>query len=154
MRDLQVRLKQITSLGWVCPKQLASVRSKILAMGLAFGPVARLMTRSLHALLNTRSAWCNILIITPEVTKELRFWGQELESFNGQDIWHSPSAVRVVYTDASNIGYGGYTVEHGCHIAHGLWTPIERLYVRGNSCSIFLSRAVRRVFSSAFSATC
>ena len=31
----------------------------------------------------------------------------------------------MVYTDASDSGYAGFTVEHGCHIAHGQWLPEE-----------------------------
>ena len=58
---------------------------------------------------------------------ELQFWLTELASFNGQNIWHSPAAVRVVYSDASHSGYGGYMVEHGCQVAHGLWTIEEAL---------------------------
>jgi len=38
---------------------------------------------------------------------------------------HPPSAVRVVYADANSTGYGGYMVEHDCHIAHGPWTVEE-----------------------------
>ena len=33
--------------------------------------------------------------------------------------------MRVVFSDASNTGYGGFTVEHGYHIAHGQWTEEE-----------------------------
>ena len=38
-----------------------------------------------------------------------------------------PSALQVVhvYTDASDTGYNGYTVEHGYHIALGQWPPAE-----------------------------
>ena len=36
-----------------------------------------------------------------------------------------PSAVRVVYSDASDTGYGGYCVEHGCHITTGKWQGDE-----------------------------
>lgn len=32
-----------------------------------------------------------------------------------------PISCRVVYTDANDGGYAGYTVGHGCHIAHGQW---------------------------------
>ena len=39
------------------------------------------------------------------------------KNFIGKDIGHSPSAVRIVYTDAINTGYGGYTKEHGPHVA-------------------------------------
>ena len=34
---------------------------------------------------------------------------------------HSPSAVRVVYSDASETGYGGFVVEHGACISYGQW---------------------------------
>ena len=63
----------------------------------------------------------------PEAIKELQFWQGQINNFNGQNIWHSPSAIRVVYSDASSSGYGGYLVEHGCHIAHGQWLPNERI---------------------------
>ena len=49
------------------------------------------------------------------------FWYQEIEKFNGHNIWIGPSAVRVVFTDASDSGYAGYTVQHGPHIAQGMW---------------------------------
>ena len=42
--------------------------------------------------------------------------------FNGQHIWPKPSAVRVVYSDASSTEFGGYTVEHGNLIANGQWS--------------------------------
>ena len=44
---------------------------------------------------------------------------------NGQPMWHSPSAVRIVYSDASNIGFGGYIVEHSLHVAQGNWLEHE-----------------------------
>lgn len=94
-------------------------------MYLAMGPVTRLMTRSMYALLNSRYFWCQSLCITEEAKVELLFWLTQLDNFNWQGIWHSPSAIRVVYADASATGYGGYTVDHGYQIAHGLWTAEE-----------------------------
>ena len=32
----------------------------------------------------------------------------------------------MVYSDASDVGYGGFSVQHGCHIAHGSWSECER----------------------------
>ena len=89
------------------------------------GSVTRLMTRSMYALLNTRQFWCQYLPITDPVQEEISFWLQQLDTFNGQGIWHTPSAVRMVYADASSTGYASYTVEHGCYIAHGPWTAEE-----------------------------
>ena len=80
------------------------------------------------SLLNTCEAWCDVLPLTAEMQPEIKFWRSETTRFNGQNIWPTPSALRVVYTDASNGGYAGYTVEHGCHIAHGQWLPEKASY--------------------------
>ena len=46
--------------------------------------------------------------------------------YNAQPIWLSPSAVRLVYSNVSDTGYWGYTVEHGgLHVAQGSWLPGE-----------------------------
>ena len=105
------------------------------------------MTRSLYALLNTRASWCHRVKISPEARREVKFWLCGIENFNGQDMWHSPSAVRIVYTDPSNTGYGGYTVEHGPHVAHGQWTLSEA----GQSSMWRELRAVRMVLESLIS---
>ena len=60
-----------------------------------------------------------------EAKVELKFWAESLVSYNAFPIWHSPGAVHVVFSDASDVGYGGYTVEHGMHTAHGNWLPEE-----------------------------
>ena len=104
---------------------LASIIGKIISMSLGLGPLARLQTRSMYAVLNSRQSWCQSLRIIHGAKMELRFWLGQLEDFNGQNIWHSPSAIRVVYSDASDTGYGGYVVEHSCHIAQGQWLPRE-----------------------------
>jgi len=88
-------------------------------MSLGLGPVTRLMTQSLYATLNKKLSWCQRLEVTPEALVEIKFWLDRLEEFNSQDICPKPSAVRVVYLDASMTGYGGYTVEHGNLISNG-----------------------------------
>ena len=81
------------------------------------------MIRNLYAVLNSKTAWCQKLKLTPEGLQELGFWLNEMSKFNGQRIWPKPSAVRVVYSDASATGYGGYTFEHGTMVANGQWSP-------------------------------
>jgi len=51
--------------------------------------------------------------VSPEAHLELKFWLSNLQRYNGQNIWHTPAAVRIVYSDASNVGYGSFTVERG-----------------------------------------
>ena len=105
-----------------CP---ASLIGKIIAIGLALGPISRLMTRSMYALLQTRSAWCSLLELSVGARTELEFWTKSLDDFNAQPIWRNPGVLRVVYSDASSTGYGGYTVEHGMHAANSVWLPEE-----------------------------
>ena len=106
-------------------KQLASILGKIISMGLAIGPVSRFMTCSLYAALESRQTWCDLLRLSPEARAELRFWSASLSEYSSQPIWRSPSAMRVVYSDASETGYGGYVVEHGPCVAFGQWTAEE-----------------------------
>ena len=83
------------------------------------------MTRSLYAVLNSRASWCQALMLSQGAGNELAFWRTQIGNFNGQGIWPSPSAVKVVYSDASSTGYGGYYVEHGGSIANGQWSELE-----------------------------
>jgi len=106
-------------------RALVSVIGKIVSMAPALGLVTRLMKCSLYAVLNARGSWCQSMVLSPEAKDELLFWQQQIGNFNGQGIWPSSSAVRVVYSDASSTGYGGYYVEHGSYIANGQWTEQE-----------------------------
>ena len=98
------KLQRVCQLELVPAKQLASVVGSITSMGLAIGSVSRFMTRSLYTLLNTGLSWWEMLEVTPEARQELEFWKACLDDYNCQPIWHSPSAVRVVYSDASDTG--------------------------------------------------
>ena len=82
--------------------------------------------------------------MNPEARSELEFWHMQVDCINGHEIWHNPSAVRVVYSDASDSGYGGFTVEHGCHVAHGAWSAEEMS--QSSTCREL--RAVRMVLES------
>eukprot|EP00731_Ephydatia_muelleri_P026444 Em0018g544a len=70
-------------------------------------------------------ARCSLLELSVGARTELEFWAESLHDFNSQPIWHNPGVLRVVYSDASSTGYGGYTVEHGMHVANGVWLPEE-----------------------------
>ena len=89
-------------------RKLASIVGQIISMDLVIGPVCRFMTQSLYAVLDNRLTWCDNLLLSPKAQEELTFRGDCLEKYNSQPIWHSPSAVRVVYSEASDTGYGGY----------------------------------------------
>ena len=100
-------------------RTLASIVGRIISMGLAFGTISRFMTRSLYAVLESRCAWCEMLTLSSQAREELNFWSSSLGEYNSQPIWHTPSADRVVYTVASDTGYGGYVVEHADCVSSG-----------------------------------
>ena len=100
---------------------LASVVGKVIAMGLAIGPLTRFMTRSLYSVIEARSSWCEHLQLSPEAELE------RISEYNAHPFWRAPSAVRVVYSDASDTGFGGYMVEHGPCTAYGQWSPEEAI---------------------------
>ena len=142
--SLKSQLSRVAAKGALKAKELASIIGKVISMSLAIGPVSRLMTRRMYALLNSRTYWCRLLEISAEAKAEMHFWLNQVDHINGQEIWHSPSALRVVYSDASATGYGGFTVEHGCHIAHGAWSDNQA----AKSSTWRELRAVRMVLES------
>ena len=70
---LQHQLCHVITQPRLLAKELASLIGKIISMSLAFGPIARLMTRSLYATLNTRLSWFQQLEVTPQAKTELHF---------------------------------------------------------------------------------
>ena len=117
LRNVKVKEK-------VSAKYLASLIGKIMALSIVVNPVARLMTRSLYAVLNSK-AWFQKLDISPGEKDKLMLWQECLPRLQGQNIWQSPSVVRVIYFDTSGMGYAGYTVEHSPAIVHGQWSHRE-----------------------------
>ena len=55
------QLKQAMLLRALPARSIASITGKIISMSIALGPVTRLMTRSLYALISTRYSWCHML---------------------------------------------------------------------------------------------
>ena len=112
---------------WLVPAcLLAGITGQIISMSLAIGPVPRLRTRGLYDIINKRRFWSEKLPLSSLAHDEMLFWKSSLSAFNGQPIWFSPGATRVVFSDASSTGYGGFhRVELGPSIAHGQWSQYE-----------------------------
>ena len=138
LENLKGILQEVEKAPCIRSKQLASITGKIISMGLAVGPVARLRTRNMYCLLNTRQSWQDLLQIEENVKDEFTFWVTCVDKINGQKLWRSPAAV---YSDASSTGYGGYLVEHGNYVAHGQWNEQEK----GESSTLRELAAVDRV---------
>ena len=117
--------RKVLDMPEVPARLLACLVGKIISLGLAIGAVSRFMTRSLYSALESRVAWCDKIVLSSDARAELEFWDKCIADYKAQPIWHSPSAVRFVYSDASDTGYGGYVVEHGPCTATGQWSAEE-----------------------------
>ena len=83
------------------------------------------MTRSLYTIINYRNTWNDKVVWTEKAWGEIKFWENNIESLNGKEMRYSAGAVRLVYSDASDSGYGGYAVNVGPRIAQGQWSESE-----------------------------
>ena len=122
---LKAAICNVSAAALVNARALASVVGQIISMSVALGPVTRLRTRAMYAVLNQRSCWADKLSLSKGASEELSFWLQNITSYNGLSIWFSAGSTRVVYSDASSTGYGGYAVELGPEFAQGQWSADE-----------------------------
>ena len=90
LENLKGILQEVEKAPCIRAKQLASITGKIISMGLAVGPVARLRTRNMYCLLNTRQSWQDLLQIEENVKDEFTFWVTCVDKYNGQKLWRSP----------------------------------------------------------------
>ena len=65
---------------------LASITGKVIALGLALGLIARLRTRALYTLLESRDSWYDELFLNKEARDEVTFWLDNIQLYNGQPI--------------------------------------------------------------------
>ena len=79
------------------------------SMGLALGPVVRLPTRALYAVLNSVRSLSYKVALTREAVEELNFWRENFFRLCGKPIWRPyPKIELLSYSDASNGGWNGF----------------------------------------------
>jgi hypothetical protein len=108
-------------------RDIARVAGFVISLSLAIGPATRLFTRQMYFCIMQRTSWNDTVTINRCLQNELRFWCDNIDGFQGYCIKEPVATCPAVYTDASDTGYGGYTVTLGTHVAHGLWDPRDRL---------------------------
>ena len=98
--------------GRVQARRLASLTGTVLSMHLSWGPVTRLYTRHLYALINSVISLNCWVTLTEGAMNELLFWrGLPRDRFVG-DIWPPTAGISIrMASDASDSGWGGHTME-------------------------------------------
>jgi len=90
------------------------------------GDVCKLLTKSLHHLIECRGGWDAQLVLDADVLLELKFWREHLRSLNCRPIWSKtvlPS--RIVYSIASAVGCAAFISMNDKPVSHKNWDAIE-----------------------------
>ena len=103
-------------------RELARIAGSIISVALAVGPISRLLTRQMYLATESRSAWDHTLRFSPALLEGLRFWYSNIESFNGYSLRPPPDSSTVVFSDASDVAFGGFLVSFDGVTASGMFT--------------------------------
>ncbi|VDI46193.1 Hypothetical predicted protein [Mytilus galloprovincialis] len=81
-------------------------------MQVVFGSLVRLRTRELYQCIVLRASWKSLVALTAPAVGELRFWSNSVNDLNemGVNLHESDLYDLKAYTDASDIGFGGFVV--------------------------------------------
>ena len=82
IQALQESVDRIRAEKEVTAKMVASLVGRIIAMSIAVGPVSSFMTRSLYAVINSRSSWYEKLQLPAEAQLKLNFWKNSITDYN------------------------------------------------------------------------
>ena len=101
-------------------RELSQIAGRLSSMYLSLGKIVRLFTRKIYRQIEARHAWSVPLTMDEGTTEELRFWVENVEKINGCSFKAYNTTTKMVFTDASSSGYGGYMVTKlGQHICVG-----------------------------------
>ena len=89
-------------------RELARIAGSIISVALAVGSISRLLTRQMYLAIESRSAWDHTLRFSPALLEELRFWYNNIDSFNGYSLLPPPDSSTVVFSDARDVAFGGF----------------------------------------------
>ena len=109
-------------------KALASVTGKIISAYLTVGSMSRIMTKAMHVDIETRSSWHSRVMLSWKAQEELFFWLNNIDHISSTPISFVPSCSKIVYSDASSTGFGGYLVDTDDQVSHGQWSADERKF--------------------------
>ena len=104
-------------------RSLATFEGQIISLTPCVGGVARIMTTSLYAVVNTKVSWNSTVVLTKEACSELVFWSQNVDSLNCRCPWLPLcQPAKLVYSDASDYACGSFIHSEG-KIFQQNWSP-------------------------------
>ena len=125
---LLAKIEEVLVKGVCDAKSISRIAGRVISMTPALGPIARLFTRYMYNFIHISNSWYTSSPITDEVETELRFWKRNLPTTNGYKMRKNTTTTKVIFSDASEHGYGGYVMTKlGEQIAKGNFSAKERV---------------------------
>ncbi|KAK3090282.1 hypothetical protein FSP39_010613 [Pinctada imbricata] len=107
-------------------RKVASVVGQIISMSYVVGNIVYIMTKCISADILEASSWNQSIFLSTESINQIHFWKKNIQSISSRNFDVDFSCQTIVYSDASNTGYGGYIVHNPLSISHGMWTEVEK----------------------------
>uniref|UniRef100_A0A7M5XJR3 Reverse transcriptase domain-containing protein n=1 Tax=Clytia hemisphaerica TaxID=252671 RepID=A0A7M5XJR3_9CNID len=112
---------------FISAREISRIAGNLISMAQAIGPLVYLFTKQLYKFVESSFSWDKKRLLTFDVRQELEFWKENLEVTKSFRINTQPEVTKIVFSDASETGYGGYVVEKlGNIIARGNFDRTER----------------------------
>ena len=109
-------------------KQLSRIAGQLSSMHMALGPLVRLFTRRIYQLIESRYSWHNPIVLDEGAREDLKFWETNIHQRNGFTFKPRPITSKLLFTDASESGYGGFVAQRlNQTICVGKFTECEKL---------------------------
>lgn len=123
---LLAKINEALALRRISARQLASVTGLVISNMIVFGNICKLMTKSLHRKIDSRSCWNSTLTLDQDSIRELTFWLSAISKLNHRPLVTSNCLpATVVYSDASSTGCAAYVSIDGTPMCHKSWNKIE-----------------------------
>ena len=103
-------------------RKLARIARSLISVALAVGPLSRLFTRQVYLAIESHLAWDHTLHFSSALLEKLRFWYCNIDSFNGYSLRPSPDSSTVIFSDARDVGFGGFSASLDGVTASGMFT--------------------------------
>ena len=108
-------------------RKLASIAGKINAANLVMGSITNMMLKHCHRTIMSRKSWDGILKLDDSALEELRFWLNNFKNLNVRKLQEIKAVNRIVYSDASAVGAGGFVLDVQGAQYFRQWDPGEEL---------------------------
>ena len=113
--------------GFSSARKISRIAGQLVSMAIAIGPPAYLFTKQMYKFVESKNTWDKAHVLSYDVIYELQFWQKNLSRTKSFRIKTRPEITKIVFSDASATGYGGYVVEElGNIIAKGSFNFLER----------------------------